>query len=372
VVKEFPTASGSALPRDLDQPLSTVVVMTLRVGVIGTGAIGQDHIRRINTKLTGAAVVAVTDTNWDQVRAVAASVAEGATVHETGQDVIGDPGVDAVVVTSWGPTHEEFVLAAIAAGKPVFCEKPLATSAAACLRIVEAEIAGGRHLVQVGFMRRYDRGYRALKETLGKGTIGEALMVHCAHRNPSVPTSYAGDMALTDSFVHEIDVLRWLLDDDYVSAQVIVPRRTRMSRPDLDDPHVILLRTRKEILIDVEVFVNCHYGYDIQCQVVAEEGTASLPEPMSVLLRQQGRLGTEILSDWKLRFADSYDVELQEWIDTTRAGEVRGPTAWDGYFASVTADACVEAKHSGRIVPIRTMERPRFYDRPISATRRMG
>ena len=67
--------------------------------------------------------------------------------------------MQAVVVTSWGPTHETYVLAAIKAGKPVFCEKPLATTAEACLRIVEAEIDSGRHLVQVGFQRRYDKGY---------------------------------------------------------------------------------------------------------------------------------------------------------------------------------------------------------------------
>lgn len=170
-------------------------------------------------------------------------------------------------------------------------------------------------------------------------------------------------MAITDSFPHEIDVLRWLLDDDYVSAQVIMPRKTRHARTDLDDPHMILLETSKGIRIDVEIFVNCPYGYDIQCQVVGEDGVGYLPEPMSVLTRKDARLSHEILQDWKLRFIDSYDVELQEWIEAVKAGEVWGPTAWDGYFASVTADACVEAKHSGRIVPIEIGQRPSFYDR---------
>jgi Oxidoreductase family, NAD-binding Rossmann fold len=74
---------------------------------------------------------------------------DGVTVHESGQALIEDPGVDAVVVTSWGPTHEEHVLACIAAGKQVFCEKPLATTREACDRIVDAEIAVGRRLVSV-------------------------------------------------------------------------------------------------------------------------------------------------------------------------------------------------------------------------------
>ena len=76
----------------------------------------------------------------------------------TGQDLISDPGVDAIIVASWGPTHEEYVLAGIAAGKQVFCEKPLATTREACERILDAEVAAGRRLVMVGFMRRYDDG----------------------------------------------------------------------------------------------------------------------------------------------------------------------------------------------------------------------
>src|SRR6188768_3830369 len=119
----------------------------LRVGVIGTGMIGQDHIRRMTTVLAGVAVTAVTDVDVDVAKQVAASL-PGATLHATGEDLIADPAVDAVVVCSWGPTHEQYVLASIAAGKPVFCEKPLATTAAAALRIVQAEVAAGRRLVQ--------------------------------------------------------------------------------------------------------------------------------------------------------------------------------------------------------------------------------
>jgi myo-inositol 2-dehydrogenase / D-chiro-inositol 1-dehydrogenase len=269
--------------------------------------------------------------------------------------------VQAVVVTSWGPTHETYVLAAIKAGKPVFCEKPLATSAGACLRIVESEIASGRHLVQVGFQRRYDKGYRALKKAIDDGVIGAPLMVHCAHRNPTVPEAYVSDMAIVDTFIHEIDALRWLISDDYVSAQVLVPRNTKHTHTKLDDPIIVLLATKGGVRIDGEVFVNCRYGYDIQCQVVGEEGVASLPEPESVLLRRAAKVSTTIMQDWKLRFIDSYDVELQDWIEAATAGKVNGPNAWDGYFAAVTADACLEAKRTGAVAPIVTKPRPSFY-----------
>src|SRR3989440_13071898 len=100
--------------------------MAYKVGVIGAGAIGVEHARRINQGIGGASVVAVTDIDGGRAKEVAAGL--GARALPTGRDVIGAPDVDVVVVTSWGPTHEEFVLAAIAAGKPVFCEKPLARS----------------------------------------------------------------------------------------------------------------------------------------------------------------------------------------------------------------------------------------------------
>ena len=335
--------------------------MTLNVGLIGVGMIGQEHINRLANKLVGAKVVALSDVNAKQAEETAAKL-QGAKVYPAGEALIAAPEVQAVVVTSWGPTHETYVLAAIKAGKPVFCEKPLATSAEACLRIVESEIASGRHLVQVGFQRRYDKGYRALKKAIDDGVIGAPLMVHCAHRNPTVPEAYVSDMAIVDTFIHEIDALRWLIGDDYVSAQVSFPRNTRHTHAKLDDPIIILLATRNGVRINGEVFVNCRYGYDIQCKVVGEEGIASLPEPASILLRRDARLSTSIMQDWKLRFIESYNAELQDWIEAAKAGKVNGPNAWDGYFAAVTADACLEARRTGAVVPIVTSARPVFYD----------
>jgi len=336
--------------------------MTLKLGVIGAGAIGQEHIRRCSKVLQGAEVVAVSDINVEGAKAAVARLGLNAEVYADGHDVVKSSNVDAVLVTSWDPTHEEFTLAAIAAGKPVFCEKPLAMSAEGCRRVVDAEIKFGKRLVQVGFMRPYDAGYRALKKVITDGEIGEPLMLHCAHRNPTVPENYTTDMAITNTLIHELDVLRWLTEDDYKSVQVVFPRVTSKSHSKLKDPQIVLFETRKGIRIDVEIFVNCAYGYDIQCEVVGEEGIAKLPEPSAVQMRKSAQLSTAILTDWKDRFIDAYDVELQAFINDATAGKLTGPSAWDGYAASVAADACLKAQVSGAIEPVELPERPAFYN----------
>lgn len=334
--------------------------MTVRVGVIGAGWIGKEHIRRLTDTVTGARVTAVTDI--DPARAAEAAEPVGARVLPDGAAVVAADDVDAVLVTSWGPTHAEHVLNAIAAGKPVFCEKPLATTAEDCLRIVEAEQAHGRRLVQVGFMRRYDAGYRQLKEVIGAGTIGEPLIVHCAHRNPTVPESYTSEMASLDTAVHEVDVLRWLLDDEIVSTQVITPRATSKRFEHLRDPQIILFETAKGVRIDLEVFVNCQYGYDIQCEAVGEEGLVRLPDPAVVGVRTAAQHSTAVLTDWAGRFRDAFDTEFREWIANLAAGnEPTGPAAWDGYAATVITAATVEALESGSVVATDIKPRPAFY-----------
>jgi len=336
--------------------------MTLKIGVIGTGMIGRDHTRRIQQVLAGAEVVALSDVNLASAESVRADLAPQARLYDTGEALIAAPEVDAVLVTSWGATHEPYVLAAVAAGKPVFCEKPLATTAEGARRIVEAEVAHGKRLVQVGFMRRYDAGYLALKQAVQQHT-GAPILVHAAHRNPAVPEAYVTPMAIHDTLIHEIDVFRWLLDDDYVSARVLYPRNAARSHSKLRDPQVVVLETRKGVLIDVEIFVNCQYGYDIQCEVVGEDGTARLPEPMAVAMRLDAKRQSSILTDWKDRFVASYDVELQDFIAAASKGGATGPSAWDGYAAAVTSDACVQAQESaGQAVAIELPARPALYE----------
>lgn len=334
--------------------------MTLRIGVIGTGMIGQDHIRRITQVLSGADVVAVADANPDVAHQVAAGL-KNATVHATGQALVADPAVDAVLVTSSGPTHEEYVLAAVATGKPVFCEKPLATTEQACRNVIAAEVAAGRRLVQVGFMRRYDAAYRALKRTVDDGAIGAPLIYYSGHRNPAVPDSYTKDMAIVDTAVHDFDVTRWLLGEEFASIQVLAAKPNSLGG-DLLDPLVMILRTTSGVLVNVETSVNVRYGYDIRGEVVGETGTAALADRGPVVLRSANRVGVEVPADWRERFVAAYDTELQEWIAAVVAGEgASGPSSWDGYAAQVVCEAGVRAFASGQQVAVELVDKPAIY-----------
>jgi myo-inositol 2-dehydrogenase / D-chiro-inositol 1-dehydrogenase len=335
--------------------------MTVSIGVIGTGMIGQDHIRRITEVIPGGRVTAVTDADLSRAGQVAAGL-PGARLRQTGQDLILDSAVDAVLVTSWGATHEEYVLAAIAAGKRVFCEKPLAPTAAGAMRIVEAEMAAGRRLVQVGFMRRYDPGYNALKGALEAGQAGAPLLMHCAHRNPSVPPyGFTTDMIISDSAVHEIDLVRWLFDEEIAATSILRPRATSKASGGLQDPLVVLLEMESGILVDVEVFVNAGYGYDIRAEVVGEAGTLALADAGGVTVTRQGHRTGRVPADWRERFGRAFDAELTDWLHSVAAGTMTGPSSWDGYAAALATGQCLRALSTGGRVAVDMPERPDFY-----------
>jgi myo-inositol 2-dehydrogenase/D-chiro-inositol 1-dehydrogenase len=167
-------------------------------------------------------------------------------------------------------------------------------------------------------------------------------------------------MAVENSMIHEIDVLRWLLNEDYATAEVVYPKKTRKAG-DYQDPQVMILTTKSGVRIDVESFVNCRYGYDIQCEVVCEEGTARLPEPNNVLLRRNASIVNPICYNWSERFVESYNIEFQAWINACKAGGVDGPTAWDGYAAAVIATSASKARDTQTRVLIECEEMPSFY-----------
>jgi myo-inositol 2-dehydrogenase / D-chiro-inositol 1-dehydrogenase len=316
----------------------------MRIGVVGTGVMGAGHARTIASEVSGAVLAAVADVDAERARLVAEAAAPGAAVFGDPLALIASDDVDAVVVASSDPTHEALVLACLQEGKPVLCEKPLAETAAASLRVVEAEAALGRRLVQVAFMRRFDEGYLALKARADE--LGATLLVHNVHRNPSVPPGFTTEMIVTSSLTHEIDVARWLTGEEIVAATVRTGRSTANGEG-MRDPQLVLLETEGGVLVDVEAFVHAGYGYEIRCELVGEAGTAELPHM--------------IRPGFLERFHGAYRRELRSWADAIAAGPPVGPSAWDGYAAAAVADACLASLAGGGEVAVELAGVPALY-----------
>jgi myo-inositol 2-dehydrogenase / D-chiro-inositol 1-dehydrogenase len=337
--------------------------MSQRIGVVGAGAMGSAHGATIANHISGAALAALSDADPRRLAQVADGLGDVRT-YDDAHDLIADPGVDAVLIASSDATHEEFVLACLRAEKPVLCEKPLAPTAEAALAVVEAEAARGRRFVQIAFMRRYDPGYVAVKQRLDDGLVGAPLLVHCAHRNAGPTAGWTSDMLITSSGTHEIDVTRWLTGEEIVAATVLTGRPSALAPDGLRDPQVLVLETESGVLVDVELFVNARYGYDIRCEVVAESGTLTLTPPVLAEMRSEGRDGSEVPADFRGRFADAYRAQLQAWVAALDRGALDGPTAWDGYAAAAVADAAVESLAGGTRTAVAMAERPSLYDAP--------
>lgn len=334
--------------------------MTIRVGIIGTGLIGEDHGRKLVNVINGSTVSAVSDVNRPRAEEVALAL-DGARVFDDPHALITSDDVDAVLVTSIGPTHAEFVLACIAAGKPVMCEKPLAPTVPECEEILRAEVAHGKRLVIVGYMRRYDPGYQRVKEAQAAGRIGDPLVLHNVHRNATVGEAYTSFMTMTDSMIHEVDVTRWLLGEEIVAVQVVPPKRTPLAFPHLQDPQFAIFTTESGILSTVEFFANCQYGYDVRCELVGSLGTASMVNPAVASVIADGTLAERIPADWRERFGAAYTTELQAWISGLLRGEIVGPSAWEGYAATKVVEVGVEAVRTGARTEIEYIAKPALY-----------
>jgi myo-inositol 2-dehydrogenase/D-chiro-inositol 1-dehydrogenase len=186
-------------------------------------------------------------------------------------------------------------------------------------------------------------------------------MMHCAHRNAGVPAFYQPENTITDTAVHEIDLVRWMFGSEIAAVRVLRPRPSRHAGG-LPDPMLLLLELANEVLVDVEISVNARYGYDIRAEILGEDGTVSLGDPGLISVRHAGQVAGPVPADWRVRFGAAYDVELREWADSvTGAGAIDGPGAWDGYAASVVSDAAVSALRTGERVPVTLAERPELY-----------
>ena len=274
-------------------------------------------------------------------------------------DAIAADDVDAILLATPGPTHEKQLLACLEHGKPVLCEKPLTTDSTSSLEVVRQEAALGTPLIQVGFMRRFDPEYQQLKALIDGGELGQPLVMHCAHRNPTVPPGFDSAMVIKDSLVHEVDVTRFLLGEEIASVQIIKPMSNRDAPRGLQDPQIAIFQTVSGRHVDVEVFVTTGVAYEVRTEVVGELGSATIGLDIGLVRKSApGTWGGRITPGFRERFGTAYDIEIQRWVDAVRSGvNVDGPTAWDGYAAAAVCEAGVRSLETGERVDVELAER---------------
>jgi myo-inositol 2-dehydrogenase/D-chiro-inositol 1-dehydrogenase len=330
----------------------------MKIGIIGAGVMGADHAHILSTSVAGVEIAAIADADAGRARRVAGENGIGRILAD-GFDVVKDDGIDAVLIASPDETHKPLVLACLDAGKPVLCEKPLARAAADCLEIVRRECGIGRRLVQVGFMRRFDPGYVDMRRTVESGELGAPLIMHCIHRNESAPAYVEAQGLIANSAVHEFDAARYVLGGEPARISVVIGRATSKAR--IPDPQLVLLEFRDGTVVDIEVFLNARYGYDVRAELVCEEGTISLAPPHATTMVHRQHDGFQHPRDWRPRFADAYRAELRAWAAFLSGGPAAGASAWDGYVATSIAEAGIRAQKSGQWETIELAERPALY-----------
>ena len=243
---------------------------------------------------------------------------------------------------------------------------------------------GSRHPIQLGADLCCDSAHKTLPVLTGGAYLhlGSSVQAdEAAVRNAlalfgSTSPSYlilqsldAANAVLADSFREKLDICRWLLDDEYEDVQCVKVRQSSNSDKGYDNPQVMLMRTKKGCFIDVEVQVADGYGYDIQCEVVCENGTVKLPDPYAVVCRSRPAgwdsvkpaESMPIMTDWKERFIEAYDIEFCKWVESVHAGKLTGPSSWDGYVACVAGDALNASRGTSQFLKVETMEKPEMY-----------
>jgi myo-inositol 2-dehydrogenase/D-chiro-inositol 1-dehydrogenase len=298
---------------------------------------GREHIANLSD-LDGVEVEVVADIVDASARSAASMC--GATASTEPMSVALDATLDAVVIASPDDTHAALAIAAIGSGKHVLCEKPLASTAHDAERVVVAERAGGRDLVQVGFMRQYDPAHLQLQAAMSK--LGSLRHLRCVHRNTNHQWERPLDLVFSQSLIHDVHTARWLSGSEFTSvvAQVVSgPRPVE---------HVALLGAMADGSTVTIEFVEATYGYDVEVEATCEEGVASAAQPAQPTVKYDGTQHQHIGEDWFGRFTDAYRAEARDWVAGVGAGRVHGPTAMDGLAAQRVVDAAIRSASSGR------------------------
>lgn len=327
--------------------------MGLRFAVLGAGRIGQVHAKAI-TSVKGAELVAMAEPVPEA--ADAAKRAFGVEIREIDACASAED-IDAVVICTPTDTHSDLIEQFVRAGKAVFCEKPIDLSlerVKSCLKVVDAE--GGK--LMVGFNRRFDPDFRALKATISAGQIGEVEMIAITSRDPSPPpVAYierSGGM-FRDMTIHDFDVARWLLGEEIdtviASASNLVDPAIKAAG-DFDSANVILT-TASGKQCTINNSRRATYGYDQRIEVHGSTGMIAAGNKQKsnvTLATKSGYAGPPLMDFFMDRYAEAYATEITQFVTAVAAGSPMPATGHDGMMALALADAAMKSVAEARAV----------------------
>jgi myo-inositol 2-dehydrogenase/D-chiro-inositol 1-dehydrogenase len=209
-------------------------------------------------------------------------------------------------------------------------------------------------------MRRFNSAHIEMREEIKQKKIGIPLMIQAMHRNPYLlnPSSEIFEI-MNDSAIHSIDFFQWLLEDSFSSVRVFQPP-LHPNKQAYENPFLIVFETNRGVLISSELFLNCKYGFDSGCEVIGTEGTLTV-KPLKQIKKKLVHHNGEN-QRWYGRYEKAFQQELQYWINGIKGNAISGPSAWDGYKATLVAKACAVATElNGEKVTIRVEDTPSFY-----------
>lgn len=322
----------------------------LGVCVIGSGRAGMIHAVNFAKNVPGAELVALVDPVEETVKKACAElgVEKGYADHTR---AIEDKEVDALVIVAPTKFHKDIVLAAAAAGKHILCEKPMAMTVEECDEMIRATDKAGV-VLQIGFMRRFDAGFRRAKEIVDSGEIGDVVMVRSNTRGPSVPQPWMYDVRksngpLAEVNSHDIDTLRWFSGSEFKTVYAVGGNYrcpdARKDWPDFYDNVIVAATFANGMQGMMDGAQGVGYAYDARVEILGTKGCVfigRLQDQAVLTCTAANRTGTQPLVDsWRGLFKEAYLNEDIAFIDSVRNGLPPQVSGHDGKMAVKVVNA---------------------------------
>ena len=334
----------------------------LNVGLIGVGRLGRVYARDLSTRIGSTRLAAIADIDKAALDTVRREF-DIPHAFTDPEDLLGHPSIDAVVIVTPTNTHRDVAVAAAAAGKPIFCEKPPSISLDDAIAMRRAIEQSGVFF-QLGFMRRFDRGYAAAKARLDEGAIGDAVLFKSTSRDPYPPSvAYADPRSsgglIVDMGIHDFDLASWFMGEvatvQAVGGVLAYPELGAVG--DIDNAVVTLVFTSGRLGV-VDLTRNGIYGYDISTELLGTEGTLRIGYLRETPLMVMTRAGVahDTVPYFMERFEGAYTAQLENFARNVLEGRTPPIRIDDGIEALRIALAATRARETGQSVSLSSPE----------------